>query len=365
MQIKAINKRMSPVYSPRQMKFFSLIAIVTTVLGMGFFSVQNLRGSGISTHFEAADRSTALLNGAQYPELQQLLVDHAPVYRTGAVYPDWGYLFDATSDAAEAAHWAPFHTVGLEYMDEIHPQPWDLHQEQLFTLLAGMVCHGAMDDVWHFGSTSFLNQAIANDLPNKDRDIAELVIEVLTDIFVQVEHRPGTENVEWWLPIDDLVAISARAGYPEATSDQILLGSAIQKVGAILEDRLAHLAYPLATQLLPWTHANYLQWWDGGVVDGAEFSARQVEAYWDEWVILSQNRPKSGESDLQVTPHSHGHSLLNGCRSLAREFLSTGAVSVEIRQQSRGTYVLGPVIIQDSSAVDRQLMRFIQSFWPE
>ncbi|KAA3614476.1 MAG: hypothetical protein DWQ01_01885 [Planctomycetota bacterium] len=301
----------------------------------GFLCVLPLLGSGISTHFEAADRAIVEVDEAGYPDLEALLRRHAQILKVASVFPDWGYLFEDTVAAAEASHWPPFHTTGLEYLHQTYGDPWSDHAERLFVFLCGLVCHGAMDDVWHFGDTAFLVQARQQDLPDWDPDLAETAIEALTDFFVQYEHRSDWEVLDWWIPVRDMVAIANQAGYPEMTQERILFGSAIQKLAARLEDMFASLVYAPAKEFLPWTEANYLDWWDGGVADGARYSARRMEAYWDEYQSLSGNGPTVGLSSQPDHDHPCPQPMFV---DLARTLVTNGWVQLRWESAENGGF---------------------------
>lgn len=111
-----------------------------------------MSASGISTHFETADRAMPQVDAVPFPELASALNNWPQEVRSGAIYPDWGYLFPKHSAAAEDALWAPFHTIALQYLHDTYGNPWTPRTECLFAFICGIGGHGAMDDVWYFGS---------------------------------------------------------------------------------------------------------------------------------------------------------------------------------------------------------------------
>ena len=308
--------------------------------------------SGISTHFEAADRSVEMVDWVGHPDVVRIPRGYPLTYRVGAIYPDWGYAYPETHAAAEAAHWPPFHAAALCYLHESYGEPWGPHQEQLFAFLSGMTCHGQMDDVWHFGSTAFLRQAIAIDAPNTADQ--EGTIEFGTDVFVQVDRRFGTEPAGWWIPVGDLVAISVAAGYPEVTAQRILQGTGAQLVLSTVEDQYAWLLYAPAYHALPWTRANYWTWWDGGVLDGASHTARTLESYWDDYQLLAGGGACSGPLRGPVVMHGHATTLLELADGMVRD----GIVRVPYVRAGDGAVLLLAPVVRDRAEVVRRLLAF-------
>jgi hypothetical protein len=301
---------------------------------------------------EAADRAAAEIDASQYPDLSAILTAYPEHVRAGAIYPDWGYLFPQHSGSAEDAHWAPFHTTALEYLHDTYGEPWSQHAEKLFAFICGMGCHGAMDDVWHFGSTSFLNQATQNDFPDLDPDDAEMLIEVLTDFFVQADHRSATyERYGWWIPVRDLLAIHHRENHWKVTPDAMIAGSAAQQVGLFLEDLLWPIVSPLASPALPWTRANYLTWWDGGLEDGSTASARRMEALWGEYQVIAASQPSSGGGFTPPTHRHHGAPSRDQWLEMAYRLLEEGVIEPRWRETLEGAVQFQTPEIKDWNRV--------------
>ena len=255
------------------------VSAPATLLIAGLALCGSAAAAGVSTHFHAADLSRAQLDRDTYPELYRLLKRQYPqAYRVGSIHPDWGYSFAAYSDASETAHWEPFYTAALDHLLSHYEQPWDRHAERLFVYICGIGSHSIFDEKWHFGDTAFLTMAMAeSDAADPHGDI-----ELNTDIFVQVEQRGGyLENPFWWLPADDLVEIYVAVGHPEVSAEALAAGTALEHLAVMLEDTLGWTLYLPGLLRLPWTHANYMDWWDGGVRDGAAESATLSQDFWD------------------------------------------------------------------------------------
>ncbi len=331
-----------------------LICLLAVLLGT------IVRASGISTHFEAADRAVAGVNANTHPDLANTLNQWPATVRVGAVYPDWGYLWQQTSDAAEDAHWAPFHTTAMEYLHNQYGEPWDAHAEQLFCFIAGMACHGTMDDAWHFGGTSFLKQAIARDLPDWDHGQAETVIETLTDLFVEADHRHEYETEKWWVPADDLVAIHQQAGHSIARG-AIIRGTSIQRIAFIIENIAWVFALEPAQEMIPWSRANYLTWYDGGVINGAELSAVRMQNLWDEYQSIAASQPSSGKSTAGYTDLCNDHIPRQVWLELAERMMDQGVVRVPVTEKAAGAIELGSPIIAAGPKLLREVLQIIGS----
>ncbi len=311
-----------------------------------------LVASGISTHFESADRARAEVDAFAFPELAAVLAAHPQELRVGAVYPDWGYLWPATSQAAEDSHWAPYHTVAAGYLHDVYGEPWSPHAERLYAYLCGLVAHGAMDEPWHFGPQAFLGRAHDQDLACLDPDLSAWVIEASVDLMVQAEHRPGAEEPEWWIPEADLVAIAARAGHPEVDAASIRLGSTIQRVAAWVEDLLGPGYGPVAAFVLPWTAANYEQWPAGGLDHGSALAARRLEAYWLEYQALTRSPGAPPLPGPIRQPHVCGSPER---MAFAAELLEQGLVSVPVTAAGHGAVRLGEPLALHPEELARRL----------
>jgi len=316
-------------------------------------------GAGLGTHMEVAEHTPPLIDDALYAEPLGLLLAYPDDFATGSVFPDWGYLFDDTAEAAEATHWPPFYEsavafVHRRYGDLATGGPRGEHVARLLVFIFGIASHGAMDEAWHFGDTAFLNVAIAIDQPPGD---AHAAVELLTDIFVQVEQRRGPDRHHWYVPIADLTALYHALGYPEVTAERMLEGVALQFLGAYLEDVGAWAVYRPAGELLPWTRANYFDYFDGGIIDGAGHGARAIEGLWDIWEDLSTTPsdgrgmpylgPREARDDDQSLPRYAGVAF----RSLAARLWEEGALSFEIRRLEFGAVEFAGPRMLDPGAV--------------
>lgn len=320
-----------------------------------------IRASGISTHFEAADRAVAGVNLGTHPDLAATLNHWPETVRVGAVYPDWGYLWNHTSAAAEDAHWAPFHTVALGYLHNTYGEPWNAHAERLYCFIAGMACHGTMDDAWHFGRTSFLQQAMGRDLQGTDPGQAETMIEVFTDLFVQKDHRPDYEREPWWIPADDLVVIHQLAGH-SVMRGGILRGTTIQRIGFLIENVAWVFAEETAAEMLPWTRDNYLTWHDGGLINGADLSALRMQDLWDEYQAIAASQPNGGKNNVFTHSVHQDHIPRQLWLEAAERLLDQGAVRVPVKELVNGAVELGTPVVVEPKKLLQEIIEISRSF---
>ncbi len=327
---------------PRHLRTLAL----WTAVGAG------LLASGISTHFESADRARVAVDPVAYADLAAVLDAHPQEFRIGSVYPDWGYLWPRTAAAAESSHWAPFHSEAAAYLHETYGEPWSPHAERLFAFLCGFVAHGAMDEPWHFGSNAFLNRALQEDLDGWDPELAAWLIEPGVDLFVQADHRPGPEDLRWWIPAQDLVALSARAGHPEVGLMQVRRGSRIQRVGLWLEDLLGPSFAGLVGLALPWSRVNYESWPIGGLDDGSALATVRLQDYWDEYQLIASqpDAPVGGGSGVHHAGLQHQACAASGLLRVAAELLDQGVIEVPVRELAAGAIELGEPRVLDPDA---------------
>ena len=223
------------------MKLSFLLGTLAFLLG-----VHSAQSAGISTHIEVADRAALEVDAGAYAELSGVVQAWPVALRSGSIYPDWGYLLEEYSAAAEDAHWGPFRKLAMDYHRTAYPQPWSsLHAERVLAFFMGIGVHGRTDDVWHFGNNAFLPEAMANDLVDVDPEQAELVIEVLVDFFTQQDHRPNSEKTRLWVPLNDILAVHESAGHLNLSRQAIFLGTSAQSVAYFLEDLLWPYIAPL------------------------------------------------------------------------------------------------------------------------
>ncbi|MAE69731.1 MAG: hypothetical protein CME06_04585 [Gemmatimonadetes bacterium] len=320
----------------------------TAIIPLLFLSTTPTFGAGGSTHFQIADRSRSYVDRASYPDLHRLIRrDYPKIYRHASYFPDWGYAVPGAGDFGEEAHWPPFQYAAMDHLIDHYPEPWSEHAEKLFTFIAGLTCHGEADDAWHFGDTAFLRVATDEDQPIDGAWRTD--IEVGCDMFVQVEKRWWfLEHANWWVPVDDLLLIYADLGHTEVAAEQIELGVSLLHTAIALEDMFAWSLYLPFKLRLPWSNANYLDWWDGGVRNDAELSALRMQELWD----YKAGDPSSSEPRTDTgTMWRHPRARLP---MLAAELVRDGILSPLVRREA-GALIVGPLVIIDSTELERRM----------
>lgn len=303
--------------------------------------------AGGSTHFHIADISPKHIDQENYGALHDLVKSYPMIYRVSSYFPDWGYAFPATNEYGEEAHWPPFQHAAIDHLVENYPEPWDEYAEKLFTFICGITGHGEADDVWHFGDTAFLNVANENDQVSGGlRDD----VEIGCDIFVQAEKRWWyREPSAWWIPVGDLAQVYWNLGYSELTTREIERGVTMLHTAIFMEDHFGWLIYlPMKLQL-PWTNANYMDWYDGGVRDDAVETARRLQELWD---YKEGNDPAS----RFTAPEGNAHPR-DALAALAAQMIHDGIVVPRVETQGSA------FIIREPWVVDRaELFRRLQDF---
>ena len=321
--------------------------------------VARLFGAGISAHFEVADQIHKYLN-ITHTDLALLLKKYPDEFRVGSIYPDWGYLWESSRKAAEASHWKPYHNKALCYIFETYGprNEWDVHAEKLFVFICGLSCHGTVDDLWHFGQSSFIKQAEKNDNQN------EFIIESLGDLLIQEERRKGEESYNWWIPVADMIAISTKNNTP-VTYNDIILGMTIQQLALFIEEYAANIAYWPARFMLPWTHKNYWTWNDGGLEHGSKESALVLENFWNRFLSIEDGEDLCFLKDYLIDNHE-GHSHKNQVsippkQSLAIKLFNSDLLKIDSSSDRYGAVVLKPPSSKYYQKV-KELINSVRSF---
>ena len=272
---------------------------VLIALGVHGHHATPTHAAGMSTHFECVDMAITFVQPAGNVDLLMALSRVPPhLLQDGSIFPDWGYAIGLNRDAAELAHKHAFHEAALDHLFKTYgPESgWGPHEQRLFAFIFGIASHVELDDAWHFGHTALLRTAMRED------NASDFQVEVSADLFVQSDHRPGLERFDRWLPVADMIRVYENLGRTDVTRDQIITGSILQYVALYLEDAFGWMIVRPARDRFPWTEANYLGWWDGGVRNGATLTARTWERMWASW--LERTTPED-EDGIATTGTRH------------------------------------------------------------
>lgn len=263
-----------------------LPVLLTVVFAAGAWA------AGGTTHCEMGQRAWdqyLVPERDMLPGLADLRADDDAMraFYCGCVFPDFGYD-GINADAAEYAHWYPFHNAYFEYIKERFPPPWDSEARRHVAFFLGVICHGVGDTPWHFdegGDKSFITAAREHDA-NEDADV---VAEIFGLVLFRL--RPRLAGCYWWA-CDDALAVFQRCGVA-VTRDEIERGCRTQEAEWKKGAMFGPIAYPVFESRYPWTRKHFEDYYYGGVQHGAALTAmciRQYYARWQGWHVY-QNTP--------------------------------------------------------------------------
>jgi len=199
-------------------------------------------------------------------------------------------------------------------------------------LMMGIACHQGADGVWHPG---FLPAAFAED------GAVEAVVEVFVDIFCQWEQGERRKFLEqWYLPVDLLYGVFEEEGYA-LDPGSLELGALGMRVGLFLERLVGPGTYLFMQWSIPWTHANYETYPDGGLDDCAATSAEMIIDLWEGLNGAGLSWPSAGI----VAPD--WEDPLPAFLPLAYELLFEGAVEVPVEWVAPGILRIGEPVVRD------------------
>lgn len=142
-------------------------------------------------------------------ELKRLLGDpemRAPLIN-GSIFPDGGYAVD--SPFGEAAHWEPFITAYLRWMQGNVARPFARGEARPYVaFLMGVASHGMGDQV--FDST-FMKAARGYDAANWSESLLDS-FDTATDVMLVDETGVDYRGTELWVPSEELVGVFAEVG---------------------------------------------------------------------------------------------------------------------------------------------------------
>jgi hypothetical protein len=201
--------------------------------------------------------------------------DAMRAFYCGCTFPDFAQN-GINDEAAEFAHWYDFQKAHFDYVKEHYPPPWDAAARRHVAFFFGVLCHGVGDIPWHFdewGHQAFMNAAWAHDGSSKQ-------IEAAGDVFCHTRYllNPPLAGQFWW-PVDELREVFARAGV-EVTLDQLTRGCKTQERDWRKGNTLGRVAYPYAWCAYPWTRRNLVEYYYGGIDNGAAYSAACIGHYY-------------------------------------------------------------------------------------
>ena len=317
--------------------------------------VMRAGGCGMTLHSVIAQRALSRADAAVDPRVARVLSRFPGAVRAGAPFPDYFFgcgwphrdEWDNSDRVAEWAHWHEFHHAYVDYVREMHPR-WadvddsgefvDAHGARLVAFLFGAVSHYIADVQWHGlmdRETGFLQQSgladwycsgnlcgnahSAGDVGGEFVVLQEELVFQQTDTGQARRNASGaprpagdgtwglgqsyseevtlaTDYLSWWVPVDDLVRVFARA-YIRVPRDAIeecavLFSSAILGEKLIAAEHVHTVASANA-----FLYAEIEDFFVGGIDDNAAWTLR----VWQEisgWLLDPSPQPSP-----QRAPH--------------------------------------------------------------
>jgi len=327
------------------MKGFLCITI-SLLLSLLFSLLPTIKGCGMSTHSEVADRALFWFQSTDHPEYQEILKENRGWYQPGTFFPDWGYSCGGASDEAESAHWPPFINATAHFLRESLPKPWGPEERGTVAFLFGIMAHSVADDSWHaLGVDEGLIEVMRDtefrgsysQAHSKADTGGEFVLKFISD-------RSGKAEPRWLVPSEFLSQAysSYYQGYQVPPGDMdrcMLLGFA----GIWANQLLGDLALPFV-QNSPFLVEEYENHFLGGLNDMATWTSScwgdlvrwiegegparpmctLMENQWDRFFELS---PPSSSSSSSPNPKLEGQEAL--------DFLENLGYRVSMEKQGR------------------------------
>jgi len=224
----------------KKILFISLLLLITLFT--------NAYAGGGTAHMFIAKGAIDLLPDAR---LRNLLLDNLDAYLVGAYYPDSGFI--KGTHHGEDSHYDSFIYAFAEYLKENYT---DAAQQnpKLVAFLFGCAVHRVSDDVTHW---TFYPIVADNDFKG-DWFTAHSYGDNGIDLLLIME-RPQQVSVpsEWWIPLQDLLAVYRRMGKPEYTAQEIIWGNSVISLVPNSEKVIAPGSYPILKWKMPWTAQHY------------------------------------------------------------------------------------------------------------
>lgn len=309
--------------------------------------------AGITTHAEGANRAARWFVSGVDPTARDWILANPDALQAGAAFPDWGYAF-GQPNAAEDAHWPPFHEVAGNYVHETYPLPWDAETQKLATFLLGMRSHWIADLDWHgLGGVQegLIDVASAQEFQN-DWGAAHSNTDTGGDFMAGYELSLDWTASPWYVPANDVSAIFARVGYPDITAGDLALGTGLMA----LEQRAIRLGGGLLVgpyaEKSPVLADHYQDYFVGGVDD----IGIQTAFNWDpmiSWMRSGTSAPVAKmAAELHTESATHrcddhatdGAALKSalaklGVSQVPRNLDELRRLGVSVRETGRGVYV--------------------------
>jgi hypothetical protein len=238
-----------------------------------FIMVGFLFAWGPRSHVEIAKRAIINLNDDAFAGIYTFCDLHRGEIYSGSVFPDWG-LGGIAPDLSYHAHSMAFGEIYLEYLRDKYPDPHTYEAQRELAFLLGLLTHIYGDRVWHGGTGEYtaLHEGISRDGQSED------IIEASLDIIIGYENAIG--SFSWYWPYETIIDVYALYGDTGVTSGQLGLGTSGLEVTYNTSIGSGSAGYFPARSLIPWTYANYGNYFPGGFTNAVNLASAQIRKAW-------------------------------------------------------------------------------------
>jgi len=270
--------------------------------------------------------------------------EHPECYQAGSPFPDWGYQ-TGFPDESEEAHWPPFMNAFAQYIHDTYPQPWDEETKKLVAFFMGVIGHNSADVDWHAGEgTIGMMQHLEF---HGDFQAAHNIADGGGEFYNSTEREFDWLEMNWYFPLEDVVAVYHIRGFEDLTTDDMQLGTTLLFLGALANKIGGHLLFPVFAPLSPFLVEELQDLFYGGL-DGM---ANRLIWEWRKYIGYIENGVPPDAAGEAIAADDDDHQELTESAARGWMLWKSGLIDVDIVKTARGVeyraYV--PVWLLDKS----------------
>jgi len=281
---------------------FAMERLLPVVILVALLAAPQAGAAGARTHMEIGKKAVEMLAAEEsiVPGFTAFRADEAAMraFYSGCTFPDFGQD-GINPEAAEAAHWYPYHRAYFELMAEAYPPPWNDETRRSIAFFLGVLCHGVADVPWHFDDGANISLMSASK-----REEQSHLLDYVGDIFAHIRYPDiGMAGKFVWVKSEAQAAFE-RAGV-KCSPDDLERGCPTQERDYMTGARFAPIVYPASAVRWPWTLKHMDGYYYGGVDHAAALSAMCMRYYMAQFLgwRIYQNIPIQGASFPQGKPY--------------------------------------------------------------
>ncbi|OMH81054.1 Calmodulin [Zancudomyces culisetae] len=142
-----------------------------------------------------------------------ILEKNVDALQAGALFPDWGYGCLGYDNEAEEAHWTPFISSAVEYLNENYKKPYNQAAEKLIAFIFGVSSHQVADELWH---SIHMGEGLLDVLSKTEYKGREsqghTLLDVGTDFYMRYIDELSYIGNKWSIPTADVIKIYKKMG---------------------------------------------------------------------------------------------------------------------------------------------------------